>query len=145
MKKLNSKLFCTLSLLFGVLLAAGVNSATKVEEGIIVRIKPFGEVCVTGEDCSATVTSASADAAASSRTGESVYSASCFLCHAAGIAGAPKTGDAAAWGARLEQDMATLVGHVVNGFNAMPPMGTCMDCSNDEIEITVQYMLDQVK
>src|SRR5690606_5606947 len=57
--------------------------------------------------------------------GEAVYRTACTVCHGAGIAGAPRTGDASAWEARLEQGMETLVKHAIEGFQGdagvMPP------------------------
>ncbi len=38
---------------------------------------------------------------------------------------------------------ATLVKHAIEGFNAMPPKGMCMDCSDDEIKAAVEYMVEQ--
>ena len=66
-----------------------------------------------------------------------------MACHATGAAGAPKVGDKAAWAPRISQGMATLVKHSIQGFNAMPPKGMCMDCSDDEIKAAVEYMVGQ--
>jgi len=68
------------------------------------------------------------------------YQASCFACHSSGAAGAPKTGDAAAWAPRLEKGMDTLVTSVKNGLNGMPPGGICMDCSDDEYKALIEFM-----
>ena len=53
---------------------------------------------------------------------------------------APKKGDAAAWEPRLKQGMDTLVQHVTNGFNAMPPRGMCMDCTAEDYKATIEWM-----
>ena len=71
------------------------------------------------------------------------YNKSCGVCHNTGAAGAPKTGDVEAWAPRMEKGMDTLMGHVVNGFNAMPPKGTCMSCSEADLKATVEYMIGQ--
>ena len=68
------------------------------------------------------------------------YSASCAACHAVGVAGAPKTGDAAAWAPRLEKGMDALVMSVKNGLNAMPPGGLCADCSDEDYKALITYM-----
>ncbi|MEO1080867.1 MAG: c-type cytochrome [Pseudomonadota bacterium] len=68
------------------------------------------------------------------------YNKSCVVCHDQGVAGAPKTGDAAAWAPRLEKGMEGLVASIKNGLNAMPPMGMCMDCSDDEYMELIKYM-----
>jgi len=64
-----------------------------------------------------------------------------MACHATGAAGAPKVGDVAAWAPRISQGLETLVSHAIKGLNAMPPRGTCGDCSDEEIGATVEYMV----
>ena len=54
------------------------------------------------------------------KSGEQVYSAQCAACHAAGVAGAPKTGDAGAWQPRLATGLESLVNSVLKGKGAMP-------------------------
>ncbi|MBZ2188762.1 c-type cytochrome [Alcanivorax sp. JB21] len=78
--------------------------------------------------------------AASAATVEERYNSSCVFCHASGAAGAPKTGDEAAWAPRLEKGMETLVKHTREGLNAMPPRGMCGDCSDDEYRALIEYM-----
>lgn len=68
------------------------------------------------------------------------YNKSCVVCHDQGVAGAPKTGDAAAWAPRMEKSMDALLASVKNGLNAMPPMGMCMDCTDQEYVELIQYM-----
>lgn len=68
------------------------------------------------------------------------YDKSCKVCHDAGAAGAPKTGDAAAWEPRMAKGMDALVQSVNNGLNAMPPKGMCFDCTNDEYKALIEYM-----
>lgn len=107
------------------------------------RLTPFGEVCRAGDDCAG----AGATAAASSgpMTGEQVYNQFCGTCHAAGVAGAPIHGDGAAWEPRLAKGMDTLWEHTQNGFNAMPPKGTCMGCSDEELRNAMEYMVEAVQ
>ncbi|MGH8494455.1 MAG: c-type cytochrome [Moraxellaceae bacterium] len=68
------------------------------------------------------------------------YNKSCGACHNTGAAGAPKKGDKAAWAARSKQGEAALLGHVKNGFKAMPPKGLCMDCSDADFKALIKYM-----
>lgn len=68
------------------------------------------------------------------------YNKSCAVCHAAGVAGAPKTGNAEAWAPRMEKGMDALVSSVKNGLNAMPPKGMCFDCSDEEYMELINYM-----
>ena len=71
---------------------------------------------------------------------EDRYNKTCAVCHASGAAGAPKTGDAAAWAPRLEKGMDALVASVDKGMNAMPPKGMCYDCSADDYKALIEYM-----
>lgn len=71
------------------------------------------------------------------------YQMSCFACHGTGAAGAPVLGDAEAWNARLEKGMDALMANVINGINAMPAKGLCMDCSDDNLRSLVDYMITQ--
>ena len=68
------------------------------------------------------------------------YNKSCAVCHAQGVAGAPMTGNAEAWAPRLEKGMDALLASVKNGLNAMPPMGMCFDCSDEEYVELIKYM-----
>ena len=117
-------------------------SASSVEDAIADRLKPVGSVCMSGSDCAAAPVAA---APSGPRTGEQVYSGACGTCHGAGIAGAPKFGDAAAWGSRVGKGIDTLYANAIGGINGMPAMGLCMDCSEDEIKAAVDYMVDGSK
>jgi cytochrome c5 len=77
------------------------------------------------------------------RDPQKIYETYCQACHLHGVAGAPKLGDSAAWAPRIEKGMDTLMDHAVNGFNAMPPKGTCGDCSREELQATVEYMISE--
>lgn len=68
------------------------------------------------------------------------YNKSCAVCHAAGVAGAPTAFDEAAWAPRMEKGMDTLLASIRNGLNAMPPMGMCFDCTDDEYRELITYM-----
>ncbi|MCH8499218.1 MAG: c-type cytochrome [Marinobacter sp.] len=129
----------------GLGLAAGAAVAS-VEDQIRARIAPVGSVCIAGEACEGVVTSAAPAAAAASgpRSGQDVYNAACMACHAAGVAGAPVTGNAGQWESRLDKGLETLVANAIGGIGAMPAKGGCASCSDEEIEKSVQYMLDQL-
>lgn len=73
------------------------------------------------------------------RTGEEVFKAQCTNCHAAGMLGAPKVGDAAAWGPRLSAGFAALVNSALKGKNAMPAQAGG-DFSDYEVTRAVVYM-----
>jgi cytochrome c5 len=118
------------------LVAAQATALTESEaEKIRERIKPVGEVCV-GADCGGVAVVAGGEP----RSGEEVYQAACTACHSMGVLGAPKTGDMAAWDERLAKGMDTTWQNAINGINAMPPKGNCMDCSDDEILAAIKFM-----
>jgi cytochrome c5 len=64
-------------------------------------------------------------------------------CHGTGAAGAPKLGDAAAWAPRIAAGMDSLLANATNGLNAMPPMGLCMACSQEELQGAIEYMVEK--
>ncbi|MEN8106720.1 MAG: cytochrome c5 family protein [Pseudomonadota bacterium] len=118
----------------------------KPEEVILENIKPVGEVNIAGESSAdeAAVEMVTADAAAAEPLSpEQIYQSNCFACHGTGAAGAPKTGDAAAWAPRIAQGTDTLVANSINGLNAMPPKGLCMACSDDDLKAVVEYIVGQ--
>ena len=116
------------------------------------RIKPFGQVAVAGQDNSALAIIAPVEVPAAGAApgappptdGKSVYETACAACHGAGIAGAPKFGDKAAWGARIAQGKATLDKHAIEGFQGpagiMPAKGGRADLSDDAVKAAVEYM-----
>ena len=77
--------------------------------------------------------------------GQKTYNTYCQACHNAGIANAPKLGDKAAWEPRIAAGMDAMLAIAIKGKNAMPPKGTCMACSDDELKATIEYMVSQVQ
>ena len=73
----------------------------------------------------------------------SAYQTSCFACHATGAAGAPLLGDIEAWDSRMEKGMDAVMANVINGVNAMPAKGLCMNCTDNELQEIVGYMISQ--
>ena len=93
-----------------------------------------------------TTAAAPAAAPAENTAGKSVYNKTCALCHAAGVAGAPKPGDKADWGPRIAQGNDVLYKHALEGFTgakgAMPPRGGAATLTDDEVKSAVNYMVD---
>ncbi len=89
-------------------------------------------------------TAATGDAA---DPGKKVYGATCALCHASGLAGAPKPGDKADWGPRIAQGKDMLYTHALEGYNgnagAMPARGGNLNLSDDDVKAAVDYMVAQ--
>ena len=75
--------------------------------------------------------------------GGAVYAATCAACHDSGMAGAPKTGDNGAWGARLAQGYDTVLKHAIEGIRAMPAKGGNPDLDNLEVERAVVFMTNK--
>ena len=77
--------------------------------------------------------------------GKAVYDTNCQACHAAGVAGAPKLGDKAAWAPRLGAGAAALTASAIKGKNAMPPKGGNLSLADGDIKAAVDYMVSQSK
>ncbi|MEW6590356.1 MAG: c-type cytochrome, partial [Pseudomonadota bacterium] len=75
--------------------------------------------------------------------GQQIYRQACAFCHDRGVAGAPKTGDAAAWTARLAQGTDTLYAVAVRGKGAMPAKGGNPALSEADVKAAVDFMLAQ--
>ncbi|MDQ3215163.1 MAG: c-type cytochrome, partial [Pseudomonadota bacterium] len=109
---------------------AGVSGSDAFsEKSVGERMRPVGIVAF-----------AEAGAAKTLQTGEAVYTAACSACHAAGLAGAPRTGDAAAWAPRIRGGFDLLVKHAVEGFKAMPPKGGNSNLDPIEVARAVAFM-----
>lgn len=91
--------------------------------------------------CGALATARAAD-------GEAVYRQTCAACHDAGVAGAPKLGDAAAWQERRGKGIDAMLQLVIDGVQgysgAMPPRGGNMNATDAELRAAVEFMLGQL-
>ena len=87
-------------------------------------------------------------AAAEEIDGGKIYNTVCFACHMAGVAGAPKL-ETAAWESRIAKGTDAIVQNAINGFQGdfgmMPPKGGRIDLSDEQIQATVQWMLDNLE
>ena len=104
------------------------------EDAVAERLKPVGEVAL-----------AEASTTPGVRSGEQVVNTVCQTCHGAGLVGAPKIGDKAAWQPRLAQGVNALREHAIKGIRAMPPRGGNPSLSDAEVSAAVDYMLKQSK
>jgi cytochrome c5 len=106
------------------------------------NIAPYAHEAVAGQDNSALAALTAPKEAAPDlpTSGDQAYTKVCSACHGAGINGAPKVGDHAAWGPRIAQGKETLYSHAINGKGAMPPRGgtTWPDAT---IRMAVDYMV----
>lgn len=83
--------------------------------------------------------------AAASVNGQALYQQACQVCHAAGVAGAPKFGEKAVWSARLSTGIDAMYASVVKGKGAMPPRGGAAGASDADLRAAVEYMAAAVK
>lgn len=77
--------------------------------------------------------------------GKKVYDSTCHVCHASGVAGAPKYGNKADWAPFLQTGIDTMVKNAINGIKAMPPRGGNASLSDDQMRAAVEYMAAAVK
>ena len=77
---------------------------------------------------------------------DELYPRTCAVCHAAGVANAPKTGDTAAWAEiKAAKGAEGMIASVKSGLNAMPPKGMCMDCTDAEFMALIAFMAAEPK
>lgn len=112
------------------------------------RIQPVGRITIKATQASnESLTNANAQSSNSGaadapiRSEKEIYTAHCVACHSSGVAGAPKLGDKAAWEARLGQGESAMIASAMKGKGAMPPKGTCTDCSEDDMKRVIDYIL----
>ncbi len=123
-----------------VLALWAVTAQAATDEAIAERLKPVGEVCIMGEECKGV--GAVAVAAGGARSTDDIIAKHCNACHGAGVLGAPKIGDTAAWKERADHQggLDGILAAAISGINAMPPKGTCADCSEDELRDAIKKM-----
>ena len=69
-----------------------------------------------------------------------LYERACASCHDAAGSGAPRRGDRTAWAPREARGLPALVASVRAGKGAMPPMGWCPECTDDDFAVLVSYL-----
>lgn len=128
-----------------------VQADPAMKAAINERIEPVAKVAVAGQDNSALAAAAQKSDAgpAADLPGEEVYKQACVACHGAGVAGAPKLGDAAAWQPRIAQGADTLHKHAIQGYQGqagfMPPKGGATQLSDESVINAVDYMVEAAK
>lgn len=88
---------------------------------------------------------APAKAADAGGAGKSTYDSVCNVCHGAGVAGAPKLGDKAAWASRVAAGKPALYNSALKGKGAMPPKGGNAALSDEAVKAAVDFMLAAAK
>lgn len=137
MGKTSSRILATAGLIAmapALAMAMGSRPKNVDEEAANLRIQPVAKVRLAP--------SSSSGAAKGSRSGEELYKAVCSACHDAGVAGAPKTGDKAAWSPRIATGLDALVKSALAGKGAMPPKGGS-DATDEEIQRAVIFLANK--
>jgi cytochrome c5 len=101
-------------------------------ESVAARIQPVGRVEFGAPA-----------AAPGARTGEAIVKATCATCHQAGVANAPRIGDAKAWAPHIKEGLKGMVATAIKGKGAMPPKGGDASLTDEEITRAVVYMANQ--
>ncbi len=120
------------------------------EEVKLARIQPSAGV-YAGETGRAEVAAAAAQTSAlpaaygGRMDPQEIYNNVCAACHTTGAAGSPVLNDASLWTDRLAQGIDALVSNAVNGINLMPAKGGRVDLTDDQVRVTVEWMVAQVQ
>src|SRR4051812_35995905 len=132
----------------------GIKLGPDNPRAVAQRLKPVGEVNIGEVPPGAAASPAAKPAAPSpankaasasgADAGKALYNSVCIACHGAGIAGAPKAGDKAAWKARIAQGKDVLYNSALHGKNAMPPKGGAT-APDADVKAAVDYLVSQSK
>ena len=134
--------------------AAAMDRIQTSAELVAMRIEPVGRVRVgdpTQQSAAEGIPVAMASeavpestvAAADAKPGEAVYGGLCHACHAAGLAGAPKPDDTAAWTERAAKGLDAMLVIAIQGRGGMPPRGGNPALTDEELRQAIEYMLEQ--
>ncbi len=123
---------------------ADAGAAAPVAEAAPVAAAPAAPAAAVAPAAPAVVAAAAPAAASKAGVGEALYKQACLVCHAAGVAGAPKLGDKAAWAPRIQTGLDMLTASAIKGKNAMPPKGGS-SASDADIRAAVEYMVSASK
>ncbi|HET9653094.1 MAG TPA: c-type cytochrome [Usitatibacter sp.] len=102
---------------------------------------PATNVAAAAPAAAAPAPAAKAAAPAASANGKKTYDGVCVACHAAGVAGAPKFGDKAAWAPRLKAGKDSLYNSALKGKGAMPAKGGNAGLPDADVKAAVDYMV----
>jgi cytochrome c5 len=104
--------------------------AALTPEAVAARLQPVGKVEFGG----------AGTAAAGARTGEQIVKTVCATCHQAGVAGAPKIGNAKDWAEHMKHGLKDMVATAIKGKGAMPPKGGDASLTDEEVTRAVVFM-----
>ena len=117
-----------------------VSAQATTNDDIAKRLEPVGKVCIEGQECKGMEVAASVGGGGMSA--DDIIAKHCNACHGTGLLGAPKIGDTAAWKERADHQggLDGILAKAITGINAMPPKGTCMTCTDDELKGAIEKM-----
>ena len=123
------------------------------DKAIAKRLAPVAQVAVDANAPAAPAAAAPAPAAApaaaktadAGNAGKAAFDSACTACHTAGLAGAPKLGDKAAWAPRIAQGKPALYNSALKGKGAMPAKGGNTALADEAVKAAVDYMLAAAK
>ena len=110
----------------------GADPNALTPESVAARIQPVGRIEFGAPT-----------AAAGARSGEAIVKSTCATCHQAGVANAPKIGDANSWAPRLKEGLKGMLANAVKGKGAMPPRGGDASLTDDEVARAIVFMANQ--
>jgi cytochrome c5 len=120
-----------IAMIASLVVGGAKRSAGGDDNDVLTRIRPVG-----------TVELAKATGPRAAMSAEQVYAQVCKACHEAGVAGAHKFGDKAAWAKVIAQGDKTTFDHALRGLRAMPPKGGNAELSDTEVQAAVVYMVN---
>lgn len=126
-------------------IAAQQGEIARANHPMPVASQPASFVPPTAASAAATTTTATATQV-SADAGEKLFGSVCTTCHTAGLMGAPKLADKAAWAPRIAQGKDTLYKHAISGYQGkagvMPAKGGSQ-ASYEEVKAAVDYMVSK--
>ncbi len=114
------------------------DSAAMTPDAVAKRLKPVGDVAFADAGAAAGTAAGKAD-------GKKIYAAACAACHGAGVAGAPKPGDKAAWAQRMKAGANALYASALKGKGAMPAKGGNATLADADVKAAVDYLMGTAK
>ena len=117
--------------------------AGETREGVLRdRLAPIGQVQFGGPE--EVAVAEEEEDPVDPRSGQEVYDQVCASCHDTGAAGSPLLDATDEWEQRLdERGFDGIVQSVIDGMGAMPARGGDSDATDDELEASVKYILEE--
>lgn len=127
-----------------------LGGGSRAAVGAAERTRPVGQLnIVVAAETKREPAQTAAAAASAALSGQKVYESTCIACHGAGVAGAPKFGDAQAWRKRVTKGVGALYTSAIKGLQGsagfMPAKGGNAGLSDAEVKAAVDYIVAKSK